>query len=501
MKYGDLQPLKQESVSVGLFKNGYAFYVRQYSVEGDSTYLLDLPSTVHGTLSVSSPHKDVTVSTQYELVDVPAPLDAASLSRSKLQKSFAGKQVTLQLKDSTVTGTLVRLSQPESPSTPPSSSSMYEPYSSSEGGYSNDFLVLDDGQGGLMMIDPSSVLSFKVQGGASVMRPEKRLTVTVDGSHKGGSPIQVSYLAYGLTWAPSYSINLTDPLQLSINFQAQIRNQGKSIDAGDAQLITGFPNLQFQGVTSLLSSDLSTFTREVNNVDRNVPVRESIMAQSAMSNSAYGMLQNTESNQVDSDGSDVFYQSIGPLSLGPKAAVLKNVASATAAFQQVVDWDASEEDAWDAVRFLNPLPSAITTAPVSVVQGNRLLGQSSTKWTPPRGLAIVRSSKALSVRVWKSITQGDEVRLAPERAKIVQINVEGVLNVVNTRNTNITMCLNYEFDGILVPIRGINPPKVSKTEGGSGGLNPRTNVNWEMFMPAGAKANVTFYYTFKRQTY
>jgi hypothetical protein len=307
-------------------------------------------------------------------------------------------------------------------------------------------------------------------------------------------------MAYGLTWAPSYYINITDPMQLVINFQAQIRNQGKALDAADAQLITGFPNLQFQSVTSLLSTDLATFTRSVNNVGSYRP-RENIMSQSAMSNSAYGFAQNTESNPVESEGSDVFYQSIGPLRLGERTAIMKNVVAATADFQQVVDWDATEEDAWDAVRFLNPLPTAITTAPASIVMNNRLLGQSSTKWTPPKALAIVRSSKALSVRVWKSMTSGEETPLMPERSKIVQISVEGVLNVVNTRSTNITLCMSYEFDGILVPTRALNPPKVSKLEGGAGGLNPRTNVNWEMFLPAGAKTNVTFYYTYKKQGY
>jgi hypothetical protein len=308
-------------------------------------------------------------------------------------------------------------------------------------------------------------------------------------------------LSFGLTWAPSYYINISDPSELIISFQAQIRNQGQSIDAGDAQLITGFPNLQFRSVTSLLSSDLNTFIREVNNANRGSSYDDDIMSQSVLSNSAYGALQNVETTQVSSDGSDVLYQPIGPLNLKAKSAILKTIESASAGFQQVVDWDASEDDAWDAVRFLNPLPTAITTAPVSVVQDLRLLGQSTVKWTPPKGLAIVRTSKALSVRVWKSETQGEPQQLQPVRAKLVQINVEVVLNVINTRSTNVTMCLNYGFDGTLVPVRAINAPKVSTTEGGAGGLNPHTNVNWEFYMGAGSKTNVTLYYTFKKRVY
>jgi len=61
------------------------------------------------------------------------------------------------------------------------------------------------------------------------------------------------------------------------------------------------------------------------------------------------MAENRQSTEVANDGSDVMSQSIGPLSLKPNSAILKNIATASATYQAVVTWDAKDDEAWSVV--------------------------------------------------------------------------------------------------------------------------------------------------------
>jgi hypothetical protein len=61
----------------------------------------------------------------------------------------------------------------------------------------------------------------------------------------GGENVEVSFLARGITWVPSYRIDLSDEKTAHFSAQAQIINELADIQDAHVDLVTGFPNIQF----------------------------------------------------------------------------------------------------------------------------------------------------------------------------------------------------------------------------------------------------------------
>ena len=69
-----------------------------------------------------------------------------------------------------------------------------------------------------------------------------------------------------MSWAPSYSVDTTDPADLVVRQKAVIKNELESFEEAEIGLISGFPNIPFAHVTSPLSprTDWARFFQELN---------------------------------------------------------------------------------------------------------------------------------------------------------------------------------------------------------------------------------------------
>lgn len=78
-------------------------------------------------------------------------------------------------------------------------------------------------------------------------------------AHKG--LISVSYLAHGITWCPSYQIDLSDAENALFTAQALVVNEVADLDHVALDLVTGFPNVKFGEIMSpvAMSQSLADF--------------------------------------------------------------------------------------------------------------------------------------------------------------------------------------------------------------------------------------------------
>ena len=77
---------------------------------------------------------------------------------------------------------------------------------------------------------------------------------------KAETKISLRYLTHGLSWAPSYRIDITDPKSLALEQHAVIRNELTAIDGAEVRLISGYPSVQFAHVRSLLAPVVPAFS-------------------------------------------------------------------------------------------------------------------------------------------------------------------------------------------------------------------------------------------------
>ena len=106
-------------------------------------------------------------------------------------------------------------------------------------------------------IDPQSVSRVEFPSDkAQTSFPAKTKCTQIDvhlRAPAGGRKLTLSYLAKGITWAPSYMVDITDPAKARISAKATIINEVGDLEDVQIQLVTGFPNLQFADIVSPLA--------------------------------------------------------------------------------------------------------------------------------------------------------------------------------------------------------------------------------------------------------
>ena len=116
------------------------------------------------------------------------------------------------------------------------------------------YLVLQTAKGQIYL-DPGEIAYVETEGiEEKVKRRQPRLLLTVGETDKAENKVAISYLTRGLSWAPSYRIDITDPKTLVLEQQAVIKNELTDLDGAEIKLISGFPSVQFAHVTSPLST-------------------------------------------------------------------------------------------------------------------------------------------------------------------------------------------------------------------------------------------------------
>ena len=254
---------KSRIVAVGLFKNGLAVIKREVTLGKAGTYVLDdVPEPVHGTYWIESV---APVESSVEMREVEVPVN--ELAPGNLQEDLAGKKVTIHFKGDKATptnGTVAKLKTLKSETARSRERILRDGDDPSV--QPARFLVVQTAKG-RSYIETSEIAYVESEGTEEkIMRRMPRLLLTVSETDKADSKVFVNYLTRGLSWAPSYRVDITDPKTLAVEQYAVVKNELADLDGTEIMLISGFPSVQFAHVTSPLASrtSLVQFFQELN---------------------------------------------------------------------------------------------------------------------------------------------------------------------------------------------------------------------------------------------
>jgi len=514
------RPVERRVQSVGLFKNGLAFVREEVQLPGPGAYTIaDVPEPVHGTFWFESDAVARARVTE-QVVEVPA----AEMGLSELPTALVGKRVVLHLggEEAAVVKGRVREVDSEAPS-PWRRDYVPSPWSSYRyraPARPRRWIVVET-RGGLTYVDPSRVQYAEVLDDAAATATRRRPVLHLEVEEP--AKVALSYLAKGMAWAPSYRVDISDPRTLRIEQKAVIKNELCDIQGAEVYLISGFPNVEFSAVTSPLSlkTTWEQFFRQLSRPRwRGPAVTSNVVLQQAATPAGGGpsLAELGMAAIPTGEGPDLHYQPVGKLTLREGEAALIKVAAASAPYERVVEWlipdtrdeggrritdwqrqrdpERYDDTAWDAVRFRNPLPFPMTTAPAMVCANGRFLGQRTSTWTNVGEWAILRVTKALSIRtrcVEVEATGGQRERLYIMGNSYQRCTVRGSVTANNHRAEPIKLFIRRRFSGELVEADG--DPKVALLEAGVYSINPRNELLWVVSVPAGGE--VTFNYTYK----
>ncbi len=516
--------VESKVVSVALFKNGLAVVKRQVQLQGAGVYrIADVPEPVHGTFFVESNGSlESRVETRQVASKTQPPLGL------NLQDELTGLKVSIYGRTSKtpIIGTVMGIPKEEidsGVSGPLSSARSVASYPNP-----NRFLLLKT-EKGISYVDFSEIASLEAEGKPQ-REPlmEKKPVLLLDvGEKTTGNLAQISYLAHGLSWAPSYKVDLIDAKRLTIEQNAVIRNELADLSDTEVSVISGYPSVQFGEVVSPLAST-QTWARFFQQLGQKSGT--SMFSNSMMSQSA----SNSRGNNAGAAGPiigpsvgdtiDLHYHSIGKRSLKKGDAIAFTTGTAQVEYDRIVEWtipdnrdewgtpnsnrrvdpntgEPLQDDVWDALKFKNVLPFPMTSAPAMVVTAGKFSGQSQALWTNKNEEATLRVNKALSIRARhveyenqvadKGQAERDIIYLGGRRFRKVTVN--GELRLGNNRPSDTKMIIKRQFSGDYV--KGDDTPKMDLREEGVWTVNKRNELTWTISMKPAEERTIKFQYT------
>ena len=490
-------PATSKIVSVDLFKNGLAVVRREATLGKAGAYILDdVPDPIHGTYWIESP---VPVETVVKMREVEVPV--ADASPGNLQDDLAGKKVTIHFKGEKlppVLGVMAKFKAPKD-----------------EVPQVSRFLVIETAKG-RSYIESSEIASVEAEAGdGKVKRRRPRLLLTLGATDRLETKVVIRYLTRGITWAPSYKLDIADPKTLTLEQSAVIKNELAEISDAEVRLISGFPSVQLGQVRSLMSprSNMDRFFEDLSRGESGFSLGgNQMLIQNSQFNASQLFMPNSGAIPAG-EGVDLHYESIGKRTLADGEALALTVAKGTAPYERIVEWlvpdsrdaqgramqgPATDDDsAWDALRFKNPLKFPMTTGPAMVVAGGKFNGQRTTGWVNVGEETVLRVDKALSVRTRSTENEdpkdGNRDLVWVGGRQYRKTTIEGEVAVSNNRKEAIQLVIRRRFSGELISAEA--EPKTTLREEGAYSVNKRNELFWNIPLKSGEERKLKYRYS------
>lgn len=516
--------------SVALFKNGLAVVRRTASLPGGGRFEIEgIPEAVHGTFWLQS-SQPLEVRASQRSLEIPG----AGRWEHDPARELAGCNVRIRLRGEPATeiqGQVVALEESAEArdwnrayeAQPRWNSRALNPLAADSGSGTTGparFLAVDTSSG-RTFIDLSMIAFI------NAANPPKTRRVTrpvLELSSPAGAPaesVTLNYLTKGLSFAPSYRLDIADPKRLTITQSAVLRNELADLVGVDVELISGFPSMEYSHVLWPLAPQTSwaEFFEQISRRLETSGAARLVLSQNATSNSLNPSAQSGAGDApLASEGVDLHYHGIGRHDLRQGEALQVQVATASADYERFVEWriadtrnewgqplrrqswepqgPAEDEGAWDALRFENPFDFPMTTAPATIFAGSRFQGQRTTGWVNPGEQTTVRITKALAVGTSAfeyEVDNGASRETVELGGRIFRrVGVKGELHLSNQRGEAVTMTIRREFSGDLTGSEG--EPETKLLERGVYSVNQRQELVWTLNLAPGEKKLLHYTY-------
>ena len=525
------QLVKSDVVSIDPFKNGLSVVTKEIKLNGTGTYVLDENiEPVHGTFWIHNNSESIFAKFEKR----KSKISTSSIDKFDIGSDLIGKQVTIHF---ALEG-LAPVSGIVTPVTKKRSNNwnrnynLEQPYrygwqwdnSYRSTPISESHLAIKNDKG-VSFISPSQIAYLESSSISPEVERERTVLLFINKKSKDDrKKIKFSYLSKGISWAPSYKVNVESGDTLKISQWSVIKNELEDINNAQINLISGFPSIEFAHVTSPLSlntswsnffKQLSSRKQESHQVASNMAVQSQMVAMTAVSPNA---LQSSSSPELVDGGVDIHYQSLGSISLKEGSSMSLQIDSSKTKYEKVVEWfipDNRSEDGrlidkyridrepkkyqdslWDALKFKNPFDFPMTTAPATIYYKERFAGQQLSHWANPSEEMTMRVTKALSIRALqneyevKENKRSETLLMWGDRFRTG--HVKATLTLKNYRNENVAMVIRRRFSGNLNKADG--EPKTKLIEKGVYSINPRNEVTWNINLKSGEEKNISFTY-------
>lgn len=492
--------IKAPVVRVALFKNGLVLVTREVNVpRGMEKVVVDgAPAPVHGTFWLEG-DTDVRIAATTRTRKEVTTDAKKRLDWLEVFGQLKGKKLRLILgEDHVIAGEVCGFDA------------------------ASDRWVMMKTSRGLEMVEPGRIQRVVVEDEAFVLKPETRraekevretrLEFTLAKATQTRKLV-FSYLARGAAWVPAYRLNLADSGPAGLQFSTVVKNELADWKGTRLFLVSGFPALLYERVTSPMAPDQSLeqfFSLLSGGGGDSYARSRSVMAQAVVN--VADMAGGGGAPDFSGTDTDFHVRDAGMVSLAKGDSLWLPLGTTSAEVTKTVEWeipdfrdergrplhqriqpDLNEMDpVWDTYTFNNPFAFPMTTAPLAVYREGQVLSQNLCRWTPPGHEARVRATRALNMHVTH---EENEVEGSREVVHISgndhrRLRLRGEFTVENRRPLVQTLVVRRTLWGKLITAEG--DPQKSLLSTGARSVNPRTRLEWRFELKAGEERTLKY---------
>ncbi len=494
-----LPVLKTKPKILTVFKNGLGFFIREGATDLKNGWAVteEVPAAALGTLWVTSLEAGSPVEETVSLLaEVEKSTPAASLEA--LLGANVGKKVVVMANNQTFEGVIKAAP--------------------------GNIFILTTRDGGETVLNKGAVIRIEFPGDHAVnvtsKAPAKRMKFKLAGRASKGR-LMLSYLQKGVTWQPSYLVNIEDPKKARLTMKATLVNDVEDLEGVDAYFVVGYPNFRFADVLSPMALDqaMGQFLAELDRAEK----RDESLGRAA------GVMAQRMAPPMEAESLDFGLAGLPGVVGAPeedlflyakKGLVLKKgeraeypIFSHEVDYKHVYEWKIPDtlnvdyagyqqsgrrqteiaEQVWHAVKLTNATEFPWTTAPALAVSGWKPLAQEILDYTPRGTSTNLKLTVATDIKVSKREEEtGRQRDVRIRNSSYDLVTVRGELDIRNAKTKDVTVEVKKRLTGEVIETS--HGGQVTKVAEGLRGVNSNALISWEIPVKANEDVKVTYSY-------
>jgi hypothetical protein len=525
---------KAQIQSVSLFKNGLAFFRAKLMLpEAKKIELGQLPVPAYGTFWVN--HGANLEIKQITAANKESQKFIAAATIGELLHLNVGKRVKVWLSNSendSIEGVVMNFGKDQqkeshSPYFMGITSPTNPAYSPALSRLSSSILIIKTCSG-IKAVNTGSIrridfIDKDIKTEKIVKEHKPSIVINLERTYKN-EELKLSWLSKGLTWAPSYQIDLSDSKNMSFTGKALVINEVMDLDAVNIDFVTGYPNIQFGEIKSpiALQEKLAQFLRNLsrgNSSPNYGGPRGQMMTQQAV------MLSNIATYEDSPAGyssvakgkvsEDLFLYPVKNVCLKRGETAYIPLFKGMLPYRHIYTWQIGDylddnnryrsslrhnsdgklaEEIWHSCRFKNTLDIPLTTAAAEFIKDDRFVGQDICYYTAPMAQSTIRINRAMNVLAEQAEFEEKRERNAAtfHGYRYDKVIVRGELKIKSRLDKDVDLEITKELSGELIKTEPV--AKDSKVAKGLRQVNPKHNLVWEVKIKSGESRKIHYQY-------
>lgn len=490
---------------VAVFKNGTAFLVKKSEINAENAnYILkNLPQATFGTLWFAAENNQIKqISTFTDAVKSNVPIE----TMVGMLMANLNKKGVFVFGDATIEGTLESIV-----------GTMAVVKTNSGKYYTNELTACKS-------------IEFAEKPTTQIEKKEEKKILQLEFTKKNASQsLQMMYLAKGISWVPSYHIEMMTEAQARVTLSAMLMNDLEDLENANMNLVVGVPNFAYTYLQSPLISNegVITFLNQLNNNSNQYYRNQSNSRADIRAQSFSNVMVNdeiTDSEEIpalETEGKqaeDLFFYQLKNITLKKNGRAMQDILQHNTSFEHLyeVTINANNTNSYasqneTSIENVNLVKHAIlikndsklpwTTGTILLTKSidgvAKPLSQDKLNYTPVGGKVKIPITVVSDISVKDTEKEIDRKINTKQKDGYFYdlVTVEAKIDLKSFKNIPIDLKIRRTFTGQALQC-SINWLTEKIVDVGSSIYSPTTCADWKITLEAGKSQTITYQYQF-----